>query len=82
MFIAEPELFDSFVQSTKGKTWSDAFEKVTWLEISNLDRDEPFRRASQFAGAGNTVFIYELRSLRTRAIIRLDFCKCRSSLRI
>ena len=42
MFFAEPEHFDSFVQSTKGNTWSDAFEKVTWLETSNLDRDEPF----------------------------------------
>ena len=31
MFFAEPEHFDSFVQSTKGNTWSDAFEEVIWL---------------------------------------------------
>src|SRR4030095_1258272 len=42
MFFSEPEQFDSFVQSTKGETWSDAFEKEIWLETSNLDRDEPF----------------------------------------
>ena len=42
MFFAEPEQFDSFVQSTKGNIWSDAFEEVIWLGTSNLDRDEPF----------------------------------------
>jgi deferrochelatase/peroxidase EfeB len=42
MFFAEPEHFDSFVQSTKGNTWSDAFEEVIWLGTSNLDGDEPF----------------------------------------
>ena len=42
MFFAEPEHFDSFVQSTKGNTWSDAFEEVIWLDTSNLDGDEPF----------------------------------------
>jgi Dyp-type peroxidase family len=42
MFFAEPEHFDSFVQSTKGNTWSDAFEEVTSLGTSNLDGDEPF----------------------------------------
>jgi len=42
MFFAEPEYFDSFVQSTKGDTWGDAFEKETWLGTSNLDGDEPF----------------------------------------
>jgi Dyp-type peroxidase family len=42
MFFAEPEQFDSFVQSTKGNTWSDAFEEVTSLGTSNLDGDEPF----------------------------------------
>ena len=42
MFFAEPQEFDSFLQSAKGNIWSDAFEKVTWLETSNLDRDEPF----------------------------------------
>jgi deferrochelatase/peroxidase EfeB len=43
MFFAEPQEFDSFVQSTKGDTWNDAFENdVTWLATSNLDGDEPF----------------------------------------
>jgi deferrochelatase/peroxidase EfeB len=42
MFFAEPERFDSFVQSTKGNTWDDAFEEVIWLGTSNLDGDEPF----------------------------------------
>jgi deferrochelatase/peroxidase EfeB len=42
MFFAEPEHFDSFVQNTKGNTWSDAFEEVIWLGTSNLDGDEPF----------------------------------------
>ena len=42
MFFAEPEHFDSFVQRTKGETWSDAFENEIWLGTSNLDGDEPF----------------------------------------
>src|SRR5215813_9727992 len=42
MFFGEPKYFDSFVQSTKGNNWSDAFEEVTWLGTSNLDGDEPF----------------------------------------
>src|SRR5262249_7626154 len=42
MFFGEPEYFDSFVQSTKGDTWSDAFEHEIWLGTSNLDGDEPF----------------------------------------
>ena len=42
MFFAEHEHFDSFVQSTKGNTWSDAFEEVIWLDTSDLDGDEPF----------------------------------------
>jgi Dyp-type peroxidase family len=42
MFFAEPEHFDSFVQSTKGETWTDAFENEIWLGTSNLDGDEPF----------------------------------------
>src|SRR6266568_7201177 len=42
MFFAEPEHFDSFVQNTKGDTWSDAFEEVICLGTSNLDGDEPF----------------------------------------
>src|SRR5215510_12712679 len=42
MFFGEPEHFDSFVQSTKGNTWSDAFEEVISLGTSNLDGDEPF----------------------------------------
>jgi deferrochelatase/peroxidase EfeB len=42
MFFGESKDFDSFVQSTKGDTWSDAFEEVIWLGTSNLDGDEPF----------------------------------------
>jgi deferrochelatase/peroxidase EfeB len=42
MFFGEPEQFDSFVQSTKGNTWNDAFEEVISLGTSNLDGDEPF----------------------------------------
>jgi deferrochelatase/peroxidase EfeB len=42
MFFAEPGQFTSFVENAKGDTWSDAFEEVTWLGTSNLDRDEPF----------------------------------------
>ena len=42
MFFAEAEYFDSFVQSTKGDTWSNAFKNETWLGTSNLDGDEPF----------------------------------------
>jgi len=42
MFFAEPEHFDSFVQSTKGATWGDAFKNEIWLGTSNLDGDEPF----------------------------------------
>jgi deferrochelatase/peroxidase EfeB len=42
MFFAEPEHFDSFVQSTKGTTWADAFENEIWLGTSNLNGDEPF----------------------------------------
>jgi Dyp-type peroxidase family len=42
MFFAEPGQFDSFVQSTKGNSWADAFEGLTTLDTSNLDGDEPF----------------------------------------
>lgn len=42
MFFAEPEQFDSFVKSTKGNVWSDAFEEIATLGTSNLDGDEPF----------------------------------------
>lgn len=42
MFFGEPNQFDSFVQTTKGNSWSDAFEDVTWLGTSNLDGNEPF----------------------------------------
>jgi Dyp-type peroxidase family len=42
MFFAEPDLFDSFVQSTKGNSWADAFEELKTLGTSNLDGDEPF----------------------------------------
>jgi Dyp-type peroxidase family len=42
MFFAEPDEFDSFVQSTKGNFWDDAFEELKTLGTGNLDGDEPF----------------------------------------
>jgi Dyp-type peroxidase family len=42
MFFAEPDQFDSFVQSAKGNSWADGFEEVKTLDTSNLDGDEPF----------------------------------------
>ena len=42
MFFAEPDQLDSFVQSTRGQNWSEAFEEITSLGTSNLDGDEPF----------------------------------------
>jgi deferrochelatase/peroxidase EfeB len=42
MFFAEPGQFDSFVQSAKGNTWTDAFEELTSLGTSDLDENEPF----------------------------------------
>lgn len=43
MFFAEPQEFDSFLQSAKGDAWSDAFEPdIKWLDTSNLDGVEPF----------------------------------------
>jgi deferrochelatase/peroxidase EfeB len=42
MLFAEPDQFDSFVQSTKGDSWDDAFEELKTLNTSNLDGDEPF----------------------------------------
>src|SRR5204862_8034038 len=42
MFFAEPDEFDSFVQSTKGNFWGDALEELKTLGTSNLDGDEPF----------------------------------------
>lgn len=42
MFFAEPDQFDSFVQSAKGNSWADAFEELATLGTSNLDGDEPF----------------------------------------
>src|SRR5438067_7964631 len=42
MFFAEPGQFDSFVESAKGNTWTDAFEELTSLGTSDLDENEPF----------------------------------------
>ena len=42
MFFAEPDRFDSFVQTTKGNSWADGFEELKTLGTSNLDGDEPF----------------------------------------
>ena len=42
MFFAEPDQFDSFVQSSRDQNWSAAFEEIISLGTSNLDGDEPF----------------------------------------
>lgn len=42
MLFAEPDQFDSFVQSTKGNSWPDGFEELKTLDTSNLDGNEPF----------------------------------------
>lgn len=42
MFFAEPTQFASFVQSSKGGSWSDAFEEMALLGTSDLDGVEPF----------------------------------------
>jgi len=42
MFFAEPEHFDSFVQSFTGDTWREAFTEPHWLKTEDLDGNEPF----------------------------------------
>jgi deferrochelatase/peroxidase EfeB len=42
MFFAEPDRFDTFLQNSTGKPWSEAFELVRRLETSDLDGVEPF----------------------------------------
>ena len=42
MFFGQAGEFDSFVERTKGNTWSEAFDKVRWLGTSDLDEKEPF----------------------------------------
>jgi Dyp-type peroxidase family len=42
MFFAEPERFDAFMQSSTGKSWSEAFQLLRLLETSDLDGVEPF----------------------------------------
>jgi Dyp-type peroxidase family len=42
MFFAEPDQFDSFVQTFKDQNWSEGFEEIASLSTSNLDGDEPF----------------------------------------
>ena len=42
MFFAEPAEFKAFVQTTKGDTWSDAFEEIASLGTSDLNATEPF----------------------------------------
>ena len=42
MFFAEPDQFDSFVQTSRDQNWRDAFEEIISLGTSNLDGDEPF----------------------------------------
>ena len=42
MFFGQAGEFESFVERTKANSWSEAFEKVRWLETSDLDEKEPF----------------------------------------
>ena len=42
MFFAQPESLESFVQSSTGSGWNEAFVEVQRLETSNLDGIEPF----------------------------------------
>ena len=42
MFFAEADQFDSFIQTSRDRNWSEAFEEITSLGTSNLDGDEPF----------------------------------------
>ena len=49
MSFAEPDQFDSFVESSRDQTWRDAFEEIISLGTSNLDGDEPFGFADRIS---------------------------------
>lgn len=42
MFFGEPEPFESFVQTSKGSSWDDAFETLAHLDTSNFGGVEAF----------------------------------------
>jgi Dyp-type peroxidase family len=42
MFFGEPGPFETFVQTSKGPSWNDAFETLLWLETSDFGGVEAF----------------------------------------
>lgn len=42
MFFGSPELYETFVQNSKGSAWNDAFDTLAWLETSDFGGVEPF----------------------------------------
>jgi Dyp-type peroxidase family len=42
MFFGEPGSFETFVQTSKGPSWDDAFDPLTYLDTSNFGGFEPF----------------------------------------
>ncbi|MEY2490598.1 MAG: hypothetical protein QOC70_2540 [Verrucomicrobiota bacterium] len=42
MFFADRRRLDAFIQSSKGNSWSEAFEELRWQGTADLDGVEPF----------------------------------------
>ncbi|HEX3443347.1 MAG TPA: hypothetical protein VHS80_01415 [Chthoniobacterales bacterium] len=42
MFFGEPGPFEKFLQTSKGPSWSDAFDPLTWLDTSDFGGVEAF----------------------------------------
>jgi Dyp-type peroxidase family len=42
MFFGEPGPFETFVQTSKGPAWNDAFDLLTWLDTSDFGGFEAF----------------------------------------
>ena len=42
MFFGAPGPFDTFVETSKGQSWNDAFELLTWLDTSDFGGFEAF----------------------------------------
>ena len=42
MFFGEPGPFESFVQTSEGPSWNDAFDLLTWLDTSDFGGVEAF----------------------------------------
>jgi Dyp-type peroxidase family len=42
MFFGEPAPFESFVQTSKGASWTDAFDLLSWLDTSDFGGVEAF----------------------------------------